>query len=473
MPIRVRLVLFFTIGSMLAMALGGWYFVVQLRSGLVYSLDANIATQWSLDAQSIAGQEGSQDGGGNGPGGLLAQLPTVSGGTEYLVQLINRSGRLVASNSAGGSVSMLDVAPFPSTANPLRVTTVSTRESERIRIRAAPLGSSSPYVLLVGVSLDGTNATIATVQRDLIFAGIVVVGVSAMGAFLLATGALSPVERLRRQVSALSDRDESVSVEVPRTRDEIAALARTMNELLGRLHEALVKQRSFVADAGHELRTPFAILQGELELAARPGRSTEELKDAISRAADETERLFRLAEDLLLLARGDQAAPELSMERTRVSSVVEGAAGLVATRAEAAGVAIRIEVPYALEIDCDPIRIRQAIDNLVENALRFAPRHTGIVLRATHVDHRTEISVVDRGPGFPEEFLPHAFERFRRPDDARSRQDGGSGLGLAIVSAIASWHQGAAFARNRAGGGAEVGFEIPDLAVFEPEMPRP
>lgn len=467
MPIRVRLVLFFTVASMLAMTLGGWYFVVQLRSGLVHSLDTNIATQWSLTAQNIASQEGSQDGGGNAPGGLLSPLPAVSGGTEYLVQLLNRAGKIVASNSAAGPVPLLNVSPLQNTVNPPRVTTISTRESESIRIRSALLSTKSRYILLVGVSFDGINSTIATVQRDLVYAGIVIVGASALGAFLLATGALSPVERLRRQVSALSDRDENVSVEVPRTKDEIAALARTMNALLGRLHEALVKQRSFVADAGHELRTPFAILQGELELAARPGRNIEELRSAISNAADEAARLFRLAEDLLFLARGDQATPELSIARIRVRTVAEGAAGLVATRAEAAGVAVSIDVPDDLELDCDPVRVRQAMDNLVDNALRFAPGQTEIVLRASQAQGKTRISVVDHGPGFPEEFLPRAFERFRRPDDARSRQDGGTGLGLAIVAAIASWHQGQTFAWNRVGGGAEVGFEIPDLKMLE------
>lgn len=463
MPIRVRLVLFFTIASMLAMALGGWYFVVQLRAGLVHSLDTNIATQWSLTAQNIASQEGSQDGSGNVPSGLLAPSPAVSGGTEYLIQLRDRAGKVIASNSAAGSASLLAASPLLSVSKASRVTTVSTREGEAIRVRSALLSTKSPYMLTVGVSLDSINSTITTVQRDLMFAGIVIVGASALGAFLLATGALSPVERLRRQVSALTDRDEHVSVEVPRTHDEIAALAQTMNALLGRLHAALVKQRSFVADAGHELRTPFAILQGELELAARPGRNIEELRSAISNAADESARLFRLAEDLLFLARGDQATPELAISRTRVKTVAEGAAGLIATRARAAAVVVAIDVPDALEVDCDPVRLRQALDNLVDNALRFAPRETEIVLRASHASGRTRISVVDRGPGFPAEFLPVAFERFRRPDDARSRRDGGTGLGLAIVAAIASWHQGESFARNREKGGAEVGLEIPDL----------
>jgi signal transduction histidine kinase len=248
---------------------------------------------------------------------------------------------------------------------------------------------------------------------------------------------------------------------VPRTKDEIAALAGTMNDLLARLQRALARQRMFVADASHELRTPFAVLQGELELAGRPGRSREELQAAVRGAADEAARLARLTEDLLLLAHSDERSLPLRPVTVDVGMLLAQSADQARSRAATAGVRCDVEVPPGLEAVVDPTRIRQAVDNLVDNALRFAPRGSRIVLAAVESDGSLVIDVRDSGPGFPADFLPHAFERFGRPDIGRTREHGGAGLGLAIVAAIAMAHGGRAVAINRTGGGATLTLELP------------
>jgi len=254
---------------------------------------------------------------------------------------------------------------------------------------------------------------------------------------------------------------------VPGTHDEIAALAGTMNDLLRRLRRALARQRAFVADASHELRTPFAVLHGELELAGRPGRSKEELSAAVASAAEEASRLTRITDDLLLLAKGDENKLSLQVARTDVTSLLARSAERAGARAEAAGVTCRVEAGAGLTAIVDAGRIRQAVDNLVDNALRFAPPGTQVVIRAEIAGGSLVIEVSDCGPGFPAEFLPHAFERFRRPDQGRARSAGGAGLGLAIVHAIASAHGGTAVAANRPEGGATVRLEVP----ASPEAP--
>jgi len=248
---------------------------------------------------------------------------------------------------------------------------------------------------------------------------------------------------------------------VPATKDEVAALAGTMNDLLGRLQRALARQRAFVADASHELRTPLAVLRGELELAARPGRGLPELAAAVRNSSAEAERLARLTDDLLLLARSDEDRLSLRLQRTDVGSLLARSAGLAGSRLAAAGLSCRVDVPPGTCADVDPDRIRQAVDNLIGNALRFAPRGSVIVLAARAVGGGLDIEVSDDGPGFPAGFLPHAFERFARPDSGRSRGDGGAGLGLAIVRVIAAAHGGVATAGNKPGGGAVVRLRLP------------
>ncbi|PZS40585.1 MAG: two-component sensor histidine kinase, partial [Pseudonocardiales bacterium] len=258
---------------------------------------------------------------------------------------------------------------------------------------------------------------------------------------------------------------------VPSTRDEIAALGATLNGLLARLQEALERERGFVADAGHELRTPLAILRTELELAARPGRSWEELVEAVSHAGNETDRLIRLAEDLLLLARADNAQTFLRPGPLALPDLLATAARGARTRAAERGVSVVVHSPSPLSVAADPDRLRQAVDNLLDNATRHAPAGSVVEITATSSPTGTvTVEVADRGPGFPEEFLPHAFERFHRAETARTRDGGGTGLGLSILQAIAQAHGGQATARNRSGGGAAVTLELPTDAA--PDHPQ-
>ena len=226
---------------------------------------------------------------------------------------------------------------------------------------------------------------------------------------------------------------------MPRSRDELSRLAETLNEMLARLEAAFEHERRFVDDASHELRTPLALLRTELELALRHPRSREELERALRSAAEDTERLSRLAEDLLLFARVDEGRlplrcvevdAEEAARRRRRTLRVAGARGR--TRA------LRVDVCRRSEVDADPARIEQALGNLVENALAYGAG--AVVLSARAEDGRVELHVTDEGPGVPPDFLPRAFDRFSRADEARG--GGGTGLGLAIVDLIARAHDG-------------------------------
>ena len=216
-----------------------------------------------------------------------------------------------------------------------------------------------------------------------------------------------------------------------------------------RLRAALERERVFVADASHELRTPLAILRAELELALREGRSREELAAAVQSAAEETDRLTRLAEDLLVIARADDGALPIRAAPLRAGTVLSTVAARFPD--------VHAQPADGLQLHADPERLEQALGNLVDNARRHGGGH--VELAAERAGDRVELHVRDDGPGFPPELLDTAFERFTRGDAARGR--GGAGLGLAIVDLIARAHGGAAGARNRPGGGADVWIAVP------------
>jgi signal transduction histidine kinase len=449
--IRLRIALVFTLVLAVAVALGSWLLISQLRAQLQTALDATVKAQLApyRSARSLAQIRGF--------GGLA---------DNSVAQVISRSGRVLVNRAEETTGPILS----PAQLNRARGGLTATVGDERFRFFAAPVGRTGA-IAVVGVSTeDQVSKPLSGQITALVIAGALFVLLGALGAYWLAAAALSPVERMRRQVASLSDRDAAVGVEVPRTRDELAALAGTMNDLLARLHEALARQRGFVADASHELRTPLAVLGTELELAARPGRSRQELAQAVASAEDEVARLTRLTNDLLLLAGSDEGRVPVRPAPTALREVLARCAERAAPRAAEADVGVEIDVPEFLVVPLDADRIGQAVDNLIDNALRFAPAGTQITVSARARGAGDDlgigrggvvIEVADAGPGFPAEFLPHAFERFRRPDTGRARSDGGSGLGLAIVAAIARAHGGSASARNRAEGGAVVALDLP------------
>jgi signal transduction histidine kinase len=448
MSIRLRLAVVFAVASAVVFALGSWLFVTELSSSLLGSIDSQLTVRLAQAARYLPV-----------PGAPAPAAGSPAPG-EYVVQIIDSSGRVRGASADAGTTPMLSTAELRQ-AQHSRLLLTNSAEGERERLMAAPLAHHPGWVAAASVSLEALDSTLSHVTRELLIAGAALVAAAGLGAYGLARAALSPVERLRREVAALSERDMTPGVGVPRTRDEIAALATTMNQLLSRLQHALTRQRALVADASHELRTPFAVLRGELELAARPGRSRQELAAAVEQASEETARLARITEQLLFLARSDEDRIPPRREPTNIRLLLTRSAEHAASRASSAGVSCQVQAPANLTADVDPDRIGEAIDNLVDNALRFAPPGTPIVISASAAGPDLAIEVSDSGPGFPPEFLPHAFERFARPDSGRARSDGGAGLGLAIVSAIAHAHGGRATARNQPHGGAVAALELP------------
>jgi two-component system, OmpR family, sensor kinase len=312
-------------------------------------------------------------------------------------------------------------------------------------------------VVVAGASLEDRDEAVAALLTQLAIGGPVALLLASLAGYALAGATLRPVEGMRRRAQAISARVDGERLPEPEGDDEIARLARTLNAMLARLEAGLERERRFAAEASHELRTPLASLKAELELALRRPRSPDELRKAIASAAEETDRLAALAEDLLVLARSDEGELRLDRRPVPAGELLETVAQRFAARAEDADVSLETHAADALEVPGDRARLEQALGNLVDNALRHG---AGTVrLEAAAENGAVALSVSDEGDGFAPEFLPRAFERFSRADGARA--GGSTGLGLAIVEAIARAHGGTAYARNIPAGGASVALVLP------------
>lgn len=339
----------------------------------------------------------------------------------------------------------------------LEVRTVE--ESIPARVLAVP--TSEGRVVAVGASVDDQQEALARLLVLLVIGGPVAVALACAVGWVVAGGALRPVERLRIEAEAISGSEPGRRLPVPATGDELARLGESLNRMLGRLEDAVERERRFVGDASHELRTPLANLKAELDLALRRARTQEEQLAALQSAAEETQRLAALAEDLLVLARADGGRLPVRREDLDLASLVEDTVDSFAGRASERGVALEARVHDPARARVDRARIRQAVGNLVDNSLRHTPAGGRVTVELARRDGGVSIEVADTGDGFPPSFLPRAFETFSRADAARARSEGGTGLGLAIVRAVAEAHGGSVQAGNRPEGGAVVTVRIP------------
>jgi two-component system OmpR family sensor kinase len=450
LPIRLRLTLAFALAMAVVLSATGLFLYLRLGAELDGATDRSLRSRTD-DVVTLLRQPGA--------GNRLGQLGGVA-------QVLRASDDAVLH-----STPQLSDRPL---LNPAEV--ARARNEPIALIRSSVPGSDDPakllagpvdvsgerLVVVVGASLEGREEALEGLLTQLFIGGPVALVLSSLVAYGLAAAALRPVESMRREAEAVSAAEPGRRLPLPAARDEVARLGETLNRMLGRLETALARERRFVSDASHELRTPLAALRAELELALRRARSPEELEEAIRSAAEETERLSQLAEDLLVLARSDGGHLPVRPERLAAVELLSDVRERYARRAADAARPLEIQTDDHLELLADRLRAEQALGNLVENALRHGQGR--IVLRASRDEDRVELHVQDEGPGFPPAFLEHAFEPFSSGDEARSAA--GAGLGLAIVDVIARAHGGRARAAN-VDGGADVWLELPDVSPGE------
>ncbi len=442
LPIRLRLMLPFALGMAVVLAATGFLIYHRVAATLLSSVD-----------QSLRGQA---DEANRHVGHDRAILDRDAPGSAPVGQLVAADGHVLETTPKGlpPLVSGGELRAVLAGEQSLRTTGIPGLDGEwRVIAVRAPSRSAA---VVVAASLESRDEALDRLLREFLLGGPLALGVATLAGYLLAAGALRPVEAMRRRAASIGAATPGARLPEPRSRDELSRLTETLNEMLARLESAVEHERRFVDDASHELRTPLALLQAELELALRRPRSKQELERALHSAAEEADRLGRLAEDLLLVARYDQGLLPLRREPVDADSLLERVALRFDPLAHTAGRPLRIAHRRGAVVDGDEARLEQALDNLVENALVHG---AGTVsLSAVRENGRVELHVTDEGAGMPDQFVPRAFDRFSRADEARG--SGGTGLGLAIVDLIARAHGGEAHLANRPGGGVDAWISI-------------
>ncbi len=448
--IRLRVTLVFA--AVMALVLGATGFFVYLRFSA--ELDATINAGLRSRAGDVAALIKEAD------SGLREGRQSLVGRTESFAEVLDAGGRVSDSSLAVGQHVLLAPAELKrALQGPIfldRGPLPGLRDDSRLL--AVPVTArGEEQVVVVGTSTEARDESLTDLAQLLLVGGPVALLLASLAAYGVAAAALKPVEAMRSRAAEISAAEPDQRLPVPPTRDEVARLGVTLNEMLERLGEALAHERAFVADASHELRTPLAILRTELELALARGRSPEELRAALASAAEETDRLTQLSEDLLTIAQTERGELPLRLSRVDLADTLAGVERRFSQRARERGRRIAVEAPTSLVLEADRLRLDQAVGSMVDNALRYG---AGTVeVKAGAANGSVEIHVLDAGGGFPPDFLGRAFERFSRASS--SDRDGGSGLGLAIVETVARAHGGVAQAANRPEGGADVWLTLP------------
>ncbi|WP_230394783.1 ATP-binding protein [Plantactinospora alkalitolerans] len=447
-------------GLAAGLAVGG----LVLIGALGYALERTVDTEALKTAEAVARLAGEN--------ALPDPLPVAGG--QVRVQVIDSQGRIrAASIDADRLVPMLYPAELQ-----------RFRDGERdrfylqgrrlglrgpVRVVAVPAGpSADPQTVLVAKSTADVQHSVTVVRTILLICFPLLHLALAAVAWRVIGAALRPVEALRAGAEEITGGARPGRLPLPASHDEIHRLAVTLNGMLGRLESARVRQRTFVADAAHELRSPLANMRIQLEVAQRLGGATDWPAVADDLLAD-TQRLSRLVDDLLLLARFDDvhAGPPRTAGPVELGDLMTG----VAERYPAAPLRV-VPLRFPLWVVGEPDVLGRILANLVDNAVRHTTSE--VVLEAGpggwsgpayHL-----ITVTDDGPGIPAEDRDRVFDRFTRLDDARARDAGGAGLGLAIVRQLVR-RQGGTVTLSDAAPGLRVEVRLP--AGERPTAPRP
>lgn len=328
-------------------------------------------------------------------------------------------------------------------------------------LQCAWLVTNRRHVVVGVVAMQGSLAAVVQSENELRTAIIIGVPVSVLialiGGWMLASRALSPIEQLRLTAQSITATDLSRRIGMQRD-DELGRLAKTLDEMIAGLDSAFNEQRRLTADVSHELRTPLSVIQAQTSLALKRDRTPQEYAAVLNSIQEESERMSKIVEDLLLLARAEAGQEVLEHDPVRLDVITRWAVEHVRGMAQDRQITLSMSLKPVM-VTGDSGRLRQMVLNLVHNAIKYTDAGGAVRVRVVGKEEMAALTVADTGAGIDESSLPHIFERFYVAD--RSRAERGSGLGLSIVHWIVVAHGGAIDVRSKAGAGSTFTVSLP------------
>jgi len=453
-PLRVRITVASSASIAVILVSLSLLVYARLHAELVRAIDSGLQAR----ASAIAGSVGQRGRAGN----AISDGPDLR--NVAAAQILAMDGHVLA--RSGPPIPALPARYLRQLGGPAFVQVSGNALTAPMRLYLLPVDEGRPLVIVAGTSQAGLLRTMNRLGLLMLIGNPAAIALASLVAWLMTGAALRPVERMRREAAAYSVSEPARRLPLPGSKDEVARLGETFNSLLDRLQAALDRERRLLDDASHELRTPLSALKAEIDLALSSPRSAGELKAALQSASEETNRLNRLAQDLLVLSRARDGGLAIHRVSTDLCDLLERVCGRHRQRADRAGCRIEWHAP-PVTIAADPMRLTQALDNLLDNAIRYSDTSGSIEARAEVADGAVTITIRNSGPGFPEPVLARAFEPFVSGSSLRvaagngqrfdpGPEPPGAGLGLAIVMAVAQAHNGSVAAGNDSGGARVV-----------------
>jgi heavy metal sensor kinase len=383
--------------------------------------------------------------------------------------------RFIRVTRADGTLMYVSGTPNDRSFDPTRfpaLTASSHKEfSQKLRTEGDPavliaaLNYQTPdgahYLVEVGAPMDPVATMLGHLFLQLALGLPITVIIAISGGYLLVGRALAPVDQIARKAEQITQHNLSERLPVARTADEIERLSLSLNHMIGRLEDAFLNSKRFVADASHELRTPLTVIRAELESMSSNRSLAPEVREIIGSTLEEVERLARIVEQLFALSHLDAGESQAEWVRFDLAELAATTAEQMSLLAEDKGISVSCDAAQPVLVDGDRSRLKQVVVNLLDNAIKYTPEKGRIQLRVATVDGNAMLEVSDNGIGIPAEAQPRVFERFFRVDKARSRDPEGAGLGLSIVKSICTAHGATVDVQSNGGGGSRFRVRFP------------
>ncbi len=456
---RTRLTLWYVavLSAVLALYLGATLLFVHVSQRR--ELDLRLHTEFERVEDLLAeGPDGTIRMGGHddeAEGGSFLEVWSTAGALLYRSEGLGAEGLRMPAHADGWSLAS---AVLPD-GTPVRVLS----RPHRVRDRTV--------LVSVALSEERQRREWRELLLGLLFGLPVAIAIAGLGGHWLAWGVLGPLDRMAKHAERLTAENLGERLPVENPDDELGHLARVFNLSLARIEESFAQLRRFTADASHELRTPLTAIRTVGEVALQDPQNPDRYREAIGSMLEEVDRLSRLVGSLLVLSRAD-AGPALRRQELRLLDLVKDSASLLEILADEKAQRIEVSGDAGLAVEADGLILRQALINLIDNAIKYSPRGSAVLIEVRGDIGDAIVEVTDQGPGIPEAHRSRVFERFYRIDQARSREEGGAGLGLSIALWAVQAHDGRIELQSEEGKGSTFRIVLPRTSTAkQPSSP--